>query len=222
MRIFGYANLSSAFPDLQTWSTNCKFVQCSVISKQTKLVLSSRFIAYLFQAGWHEWCAHSYCETIVKGMSNFAQKKCLLYCDMQHNVSFKSEYWLRVTRSVLSSWRVAVPGLPITFLRTFAFWCRPVIVADYSAYSAGFDQDRVNWYCSLLTRRTVCGRAAGNTPRTRKQTEWNEPRSCTNSFVELQDYCSYKAPTTNHHINKQLLRAAVFDAPALLLRLSFN
>jgi len=32
----------------------------------------------------------------------------------------------------------------------------------------------VNWYCSLLTRRTVCGRAAGNTLRTRNQSERNE------------------------------------------------
>jgi len=38
--------------------------------------------------------------------------------------------------------------------------------------SAGSYQDLINWYCSLLTRRTVCGRAAGNTLRTQKQTEW--------------------------------------------------
>jgi len=40
--------------------------------------------------------------------------------------------------------------------------------------SAGSYQDRVNWYCSLLARRTVCGRAAGNTPRTQEQAERNE------------------------------------------------
>jgi len=40
-------------------------------------------------------------------------------------------------------------------------------------------QDLVNWYCSLLTRRTVCRKAAGNTPRTQKQTELNETRHCT-------------------------------------------
>ena len=32
--------------------------------------------------------------------------------------------------------------------------------------SAGSYQDLVNWYCGLLTRRTVCGRAAGNSRRT--------------------------------------------------------
>jgi len=40
--------------------------------------------------------------------------------------------------------------------------------------SARSYQDLVNWYCSHLTRHTVCGRTAGNTPRTQKQTEWNE------------------------------------------------
>jgi len=33
---------------------------------------------------------------------------------------------------------------------------------------AGSYQDHVNWYCNLLTRRTECGRAAGNTCRTQK------------------------------------------------------
>jgi len=61
--------------------------------------------------------------------------------------------------------------------------------------SVGSYQDLMDWYCSLLTRRTVCGRAAGNTPRTQKQTEWNETRYCTNSIGVLQDHCSYKAPT---------------------------
>ena len=64
-------------------------------------------------------------------------------------------------------------------------------------------QDHVNWYCSFLTMRTVCRRAAGNTPRTQKQTEWNETRNCTNSVVALLDHCSYKVPTTNHHIKKK-------------------
>ena len=63
-------------------------------------------------------------------------------------------------------------------------------------------QDLVNWSCSLLTRCTVCGRrAAGNTPRTQKET-----RNCTNSVVALQDQCSYAAPTTNHHIKKRVLQ----------------
>jgi len=64
------------------------------------------------------------------------------------------------------------------------------------------DQDLVNWYCRLLTRRMVCGRAAGNTSRTQKQTEWNETRNCANSVVARQDHCSDKTPTTNRHIKK--------------------
>ena len=64
--------------------------------------------------------------------------------------------------------------------------------------SAGSYQDLVKPYCHLLTRRTVCERAAGNTPRTQKQTEGNGTRNCGNSVMALQDHCSYKAPTTNH------------------------
>jgi len=30
----------------------------------------------------------------------------------------------------------------------------------------------------------------------------NWTRNCTNSVVALQDQCSYKAPTTNHHMKK--------------------
>jgi len=44
------------------------------------------------------------------------------------------------------------------------------------------------------TKRTVWGRAAGNTLRTQKQTQWNETRSCTNAVVALQDHCSHKCP----------------------------
>ena len=40
--------------------------------------------------------------------------------------------------------------------------------------SAGSWQDLVNWYCSLLTRRTVCGRSAGNTISTQNRSERNE------------------------------------------------
>ena len=56
----------------------------------------------------------------------------------------------------------------------------------------------LNWYCSFLTRRTVCGSAAGNTTRTHKKTRelkqqlYKLSRSATRP-------CSYKAPTTNHH-----------------------
>jgi len=46
-------------------------------------------------------------------------------------------------------------------------------------FSAGSYQDLVNWYCSLFTRRTVCGQAKGSTSRTQKQTESNETRHCT-------------------------------------------
>jgi len=57
---------------------------------------------------------------------------------------------------------------------------RPALVLVVSAsasvlvgreFSAGSYQDLINWYCSLLTRCTVYGRAAGNTSRTQKQTE---------------------------------------------------
>jgi len=68
-------------------------------------------------------------------------------------------------------------------------------------FSAGSYQDLANWYCSIFTRRTVCKRAAGNTPRTQKQI-----RNCTNSVVALQDHCRYKATTTNHHIKKKKIR----------------
>ena len=36
-------------------------------------------------------------------------------------------------------------------------------------------QHLANWYCSLLTRRTVCGRAAGNTPRTHNKASEMKP-----------------------------------------------
>jgi len=81
---------------------------------------------------------------------------------------------------------------------------------------AGSYQGLINWYCSLLTRRTVCGRAAGNTPRTQTQTEWNESRNCTNSVVALQDHCSYKAPTTNHHKKNYSIRI-LFETCSTLL-----
>jgi len=67
--------------------------------------------------------------------------------------------------------------------------------------AAGSCKDLVNWYCSLPTRRTMYARAAGSTHRTQKN-EWTETRNCTNSVSALQDHCSHKAPTTNHHIKK--------------------
>jgi len=60
-------------------------------------------------------------------------------------------------------------------------------------FSAGFYQDFVTWHCSLLTRCTICGRTARNTPKTQKQ-----PRNCTNSVVMLQDQCSYTVVTVTH------------------------
>ena len=75
---------------------------------------------------------------------------------------------------------------------------------------AGSYQALVNWYCSLLTRRTVYGRAAGNTIRTQNQPSENEPSNCTISVLALQDHCSYKAPTTNHHIKPVLLTCLFF------------
>jgi len=76
--------------------------------------------------------------------------------------------------------------------------------ASVLVLSTGSYQDVINWYCSLLTRRTVCGRAAGNTLRTQKQPEWKSVNAeiVRNSVLALQDHCSYKAPTTNHHIKQ--------------------
>jgi len=43
-------------------------------------------------------------------------------------------------------------------------------------------QATVNWYCSLLTRRTVCGRAAVNATRTQNKPSENEPRVQTQTW----------------------------------------
>jgi len=72
--------------------------------------------------------------------------------------------------------------------------------------SAGSYQDLVNWFCSLLTRRTVCGRAAGNSPRTqKKQVNWNQ------KLYKLsrggKTTAVIKRQQTNHHI-KQCLGAS--------------
>jgi len=68
--------------------------------------------------------------------------------------------------------------------------------------SAGSYKDLVNWNCSLLTSRTMYGRASGNTTRKQNKPSENEPRNCTNSVLALQDLCSYQASTTNHHIKQ--------------------
>jgi len=70
--------------------------------------------------------------------------------------------------------------------------------------------------CSLLNRRTVSGRAAGNKPRTQKQT-----RNCTNSIVALQDQYSYKAPTTNHYIKKKQKNIPSFSSRTAPIAHSF-
>jgi len=48
-----------------------------------------------------------------------------------------------------------------------------------------------NWYCRLITRVTVSGRAAGTIPNS-QQNEPNDSRSCKHSVVTLQDRYSYK------------------------------
>jgi len=83
--------------------------------------------------------------------------------------------------------------------------------------SARSCQDLVNWYCNPLTRRTLCRRAAGNTPRTKKN-DWTETRICTNSVVVLQDHCRYTAPATNHHIKKHKKTKVCLQKGKVLLR----
>jgi len=110
---------------------------------------------------------------------------------------------------------------PCSVLCSTSPWCSGKCVRFGAGRSrgrllAGSYQDLVNWYCSLLTRRTVYGRAA-ELPYTIRCTEElqgtqsehktnqpseNEPRNCTISVLALQDHCSYKAPTTNHHIKQ--------------------
>ena len=68
--------------------------------------------------------------------------------------------------------------------------------------SAGSYQDLVNWCCSLLTRRTVCGRAAGNTLRTQNRSGRNETEIVQTQSWRYKTFSCYKVPTTNHH-NKQ-------------------
>ena len=110
-----------------------------------------------------------------------------------------------------SSWLVVVFSVAVT--SSSVSWSVParglVVSASASVLvgrefsSAGSNQDLVNWYCSLLTRRTVYRGAAGTSPRTTtKINKWNETWNCSNSVVALQDHCSYKAPTTNHHIKQ--------------------
>jgi len=71
-----------------------------------------------------------------------------------------------------SSWLVVVFSVAVT--SSSVSWSDR-FGADRSRVrlSAGSNQDLVNWYCSLLTRRTVCGRAAGNTLSTQNRSERN-------------------------------------------------
>ena len=108
-------------------------------------------------------------------------------------------------KSLLS---VACLVFPFSLLRPTLLTCsgRTSVIATAGwsrvPLSAGPCQDLANWYCSLVTRRTVCGRAAGNSPRKHKN-ERNETRNCTNSVVVLQDHCSYKAPRTTPPYHKK-------------------
>ena len=138
----------------------------------------------------------------------------MLFIQRQH-VTWESIPRAREVRSIntrdTSIWlRVEIP---VRYTISYCFtspWCSGKCVRFGAGRSrgrllAGSYQDLVNWYCSLLTRRTVYGRAAGNTPRTQNQPSETEPRNCTISVLALQDHCSYKAPTTNHHIKELLL-----------------
>jgi len=68
--------------------------------------------------------------------------------------------------------------------------------------SAGSHQDLVNCYCSLLTRRTVCGRAAGNTTGTQKTSELKQKLYKTSRGSTRP--CGYKVPTTNKYCEVML------------------
>jgi len=109
---------------------------------------------------------------------------------------FSRRNGIEMKRHVCGPWHVCVDNWPFELFEL----CRPALHSSrtspwssgkcvrfgvgWSRVSAGSYQDLVNWYCSLLTRCTVCGRAAGNTPRTQNQT-----RNCTNSVVAQQDHC---------------------------------
>ena len=75
---------------------------------------------------------------------------------------------------------------------------------------ARFQQDLVNWYCSLLTRRTVCGRVA-RTIQTAKN-KWIETRHGKHSVVVLQDHYSYEAPW-KHYLQQKLRNVNVRPNP---------
>ena len=44
-----------------------------------------------------------------------------------------------------------------------------------------------------------------------KKNKWNETWNCRNSVLALQDHCSYKAPTTNHHIKQSRFHSWVLS-----------
>jgi len=83
-----------------------------------------------------------------------------------------------------------------------------VLVASVLVGRAGSYQDLVDWYCRLLTRRTVYGKSCSGHKQNTKTTRVKmNPEIVQNSDLALQDHCSYKAPTTNRHItlNRLLL-----------------
>jgi len=71
---------------------------------------------------------------------------------------------------------------------------RGLVASSSASVLAGREFDSRS---GLTKTAAVCGRAAGDKPRTQKET-----RNCSNSVVALQDHCSYKAPKTNHHVKK--------------------
>ena len=72
--------------------------------------------------------------------------------------------------------------------------------------SAGSYQDLVNWYCSLLIRRTVCGRAAGNTLRTQNRSERNETEIAHTQSWRYKTLVVIKCQQRTTITNKQTFR----------------
>ena len=74
--------------------------------------------------------------------------------------------------------------------------------------SAGLYQDLINWYCSLLTWRKVCGRAAGITSGTQTKPSQMKP-----DIIPTQSWrYNYEASPTN---TKKTLVEFIVDANVL-------
>jgi len=120
--------------------------------------------------------------------------------------------------SLIVSWprggayqRVEAEGTSVAFRLSFTEWrtirwssgkCVRLGAGRSNVLSPGSYQDLKKWYCSLLSRRTVCRRAAESTSRIQNKSHSNESRHCTNSVVALQDHYSCWAPSTKHHMNQ--------------------